>query len=208
MARPTAPPNTPTALIRSTRLRYEPPRSVIVPSSPPVAGSKPMLGLPTANPVPSGTQIASVARIMSGHGSGAGFGRTSSASQSGTVAARIAAVRALIRAGLRSSLDLPYIACAPPRRRSFYGTDRGNSLRPELATRPALPSPSRRARPWQSSRMEPSRYRECLATDYGALRDAAVAVELTIPVPTEVVRLTGEEAWAGYLRRMLVAVTQ
>src|SRR5580704_5606474 len=134
MARPTAPPNTPTALIRSTRLRYEPPRSVIVPSSPPVAGSKPMLGLPTANPVPSGTQIASVARIMSGHGSGAGFGRTSSASQSGTVAARIAAVRALIRAGLRSSLDLPYIACAPPRRRSFYGTDRGNSLRPELAT--------------------------------------------------------------------------
>ena len=56
--------------------------------------------------------------------------------------------------------------------------------------------------------MEPSRYLECLATDYGALRDAAMAVELTVPVPTEVVRLTGEEAWAGYLRRMLVAVTQ
>jgi hypothetical protein len=68
-----------------------------------------MLGLPTANPVPSGTQIAKAARIMSGHGSGAGFGRTSSASQSGTVAARIAAVRALIRAGLRSSLIAVYL---------------------------------------------------------------------------------------------------
>ena len=32
--------------------------------------------------------------------------------------------------------------------------------------------------------MEPSRYLECLATDYGALRDAATAVELTVPVPT------------------------
>jgi hypothetical protein len=41
---------------------------------------------------------------MSGHGGGAGFGRTVSASQSGTTAARTAAARALIWAMLRSSL--------------------------------------------------------------------------------------------------------
>ena len=62
------------------------------------------MGLPTANAVASGTQIASAARIISGHGHGAGFGRTNSASQSGTTAARIAAARVLIRARLRSSL--------------------------------------------------------------------------------------------------------
>jgi Mycothiol maleylpyruvate isomerase N-terminal domain len=139
--------------------------------------------------------------------------------------------------------------------------------------------------------MDDSRYLECLAADYCDLRDAAAAVELTVPVPTcpgwtmgdlvfhvaEVylhkvtvmrsgewptqwpppgaeqeaelallgrgygeliaeltarqpsdatptwydpdqtvafwirrmaLRLTGEEAWAGYLRRMLAAVTQ
>jgi uncharacterized protein (TIGR03083 family) len=32
--------------------------------------------------------------------------------------------------------------------------------------------------------MEPSRYLECLATDYGDLRKAAAAVPLTVPVPT------------------------
>ena len=81
-----------------------PPRSVIEPSSPPVAGSRPIEVLPTANAAPSGTQMASADRIMSGHGSGAGFGRTSSASQSGTTAARTAAARVLIWARLRSSL--------------------------------------------------------------------------------------------------------
>src|SRR5580693_9056682 len=103
-ARPTAPPNTPTTLTRLTRFRYEPPRSVSEPSSPPTAGSRPIVVLPTANATPSGTQMASVARIMSPHGGGAGFGRTSSASQSGTTAARTAAARVLIWAMLRSSL--------------------------------------------------------------------------------------------------------
>ena len=32
--------------------------------------------------------------------------------------------------------------------------------------------------------MDDSRYLECLAADYGDLRDAAAAVELTVPVPT------------------------
>ena len=32
--------------------------------------------------------------------------------------------------------------------------------------------------------MDDSRYLECLAVDYGDLRDAAAAVELTVPVPT------------------------
>ena len=88
--------------------RVCPPRSVSVPSRPPAASSRPVLGPPAA----SGTQVASAARIMSGHGHGAGFGRTSSDSQSGTTAARIAAARVLIRARLRSSL-----IAAPPRRR-------------------------------------------------------------------------------------------
>jgi hypothetical protein len=39
---------------------------------------------------------------MSGHGSAAGRGRTTSASQSGTSIARIAAARVLIRAELRA----------------------------------------------------------------------------------------------------------
>ena len=65
--------------------------------------------LPTANATPSGTQMASVPRIMSPHGSGAGFGRTSSASQSGTTAARTAAARVLIWAMLRSSLILAHL---------------------------------------------------------------------------------------------------
>src|ERR1700730_361071 len=103
-ARPTAPPNTPTALTRLTRFRYEPPRSVIEPSSPPTAGSRAIVVLPAANPTPSGRQVASAARIMSGHGSGAGFGRTTSASQSGTTAARMAAARVLLWAGPRSPL--------------------------------------------------------------------------------------------------------
>src|SRR5580692_12194427 len=72
MAKPAAPPNTPTALIRLTRLRYEPPRSVSEPSSPPTAGSRPIVVLPTANATPRGTQMASVVRIISGQGSGAG----------------------------------------------------------------------------------------------------------------------------------------
>ncbi len=45
---------------------------------------------------------------MSGHGSGAGFGRMSSLSQSGTTAARIAAARVRIKARLRSSLIAAY----------------------------------------------------------------------------------------------------
>ena len=106
MARPTAPPNTAAELTRLTRCRYEPPVSAIVPSSPPMAGRIPIAALPSPKATDSGTLIASAARIMSGQGSGAGFGRTTSASQSGTTAARIAAARpprVLIRAGLRSS---------------------------------------------------------------------------------------------------------
>src|ERR1700677_2862998 len=87
MARPTAPPNTPTVLIRLIRFRYEPPRSVSEPSSPPTAGSRPIVVLPTANATPSGTQMASVARIMSGHGGGAGVGPTVFGTQARTTRA-------------------------------------------------------------------------------------------------------------------------
>jgi hypothetical protein len=58
--------------------------------------------LPSARAADSGTQIASVARIISGHGRTAGRGRTTSASQSGTTTSRTAAARFLIRAGLLS----------------------------------------------------------------------------------------------------------
>ena len=107
MARPAAPPNTAALQTRFTRLRYGPPVSAIVPSRPPIAGSTPRVPLPSASDTDSGTQIASAARIISGQGTGAGRGRTTSASHSGTTAARIAAARppsVLIMAGLRSSL--------------------------------------------------------------------------------------------------------
>jgi hypothetical protein len=131
MASPTAPPNTPTTLTRLTRLRYEPPRSVSVPSSPPMAGSRPIVGLPTANPTASGTQMASAARIMSGHGSGAGFGRISSASQSGTTAARTAAARVRKMARLRSSLIAAHLLAVD------FSTERSlvTASSPELAAR-------------------------------------------------------------------------
>ena len=91
IASPAAPPNTAAELTRLTRFRYEPPVSTIVPCSPPVAGSTPSVPLPAAKATESGTQTASTARIMPGHGTGAGCGRTTSASQSGTTAARTAA---------------------------------------------------------------------------------------------------------------------
>jgi uncharacterized protein (TIGR03083 family) len=148
------------------------------------------------NPIPSGRHVASAARIMSGHGSGAGLGRTSSASQSGTTASRIAAARVLIGAGLRLSL----IASPPPR---LFSTERTvvTATSQQLFTHrwriPAVrgpagftasnrgPRPLARAcpGPWQSSRMDESRYLECLAADHGDLRDAAASVELTVPVP-------------------------
>src|ERR1700722_4488609 len=179
-ARPTAPPNTPTALTRLTRFRYEPPRSVSEPSSPPAAGSRPIVVLCTANASPSGTQMASAARIMSGHGSGAGFGRTSSASPSRMTAARPAAARVLIWARLHSSLMAAHLlAVAIFSERSVVPAP-GPTVR-------AVPVADRRLlqpRPWHSSGMDDSRYLECLAADYGDLRDAAAAVELTVPVPT------------------------
>ena len=107
MARPAAPPNTAALQTRFTRLGYGPSVSAIVPSNPPIAGSTPREPLPSASDTDSGTQIASAARIISGQGTGAGRGRTTSASHSGMTAARIAAARppsVLIMAGLRSSL--------------------------------------------------------------------------------------------------------
>jgi uncharacterized protein (TIGR03083 family) len=105
--------------------------------------------------------------MMSGQGSGAGFGRTSSASQSGTTAARIAAARVLIWARLRSSLFAAHLLAV-------------NIFSERNAV--TAPAPVTRC-PWQSSAMDESRYLECLAADHGDLRDAAASVELTVPVP-------------------------
>jgi hypothetical protein len=127
MARPAAPPNTPTAPTFLTRLRYDPPRSVIVPSRSPKDGSRPIVIWPTANPIPSGRHVASAARIMSGHGSGP--------------------------AGFMASNRRPA---------GFMASNR--SPRPLARACPG---------PWQSSRMDESRYLECLAADHGDLRDAA-----------------------------------
>ena len=90
MASPAAPPNTAALQTRFTRLRYGPPASAIVPSSPPVAGSTPSVPRPAAYAADSGTQIASAARVISGHGTGARRGRTTSASQPGTTTSRTA----------------------------------------------------------------------------------------------------------------------
>jgi hypothetical protein len=73
--------------------------------------------------------------------------------------------------------------------RSFYGTDRGDSLRP----RPPPPRPDgASADPRAVVQAAPDSMLRWL---WGRAGDEAV-------------RLTGEEAWAGYLRRMLIAVTQ
>src|ERR1700746_503207 len=63
----------------------------------------------------------------------------------------------------------------------------GGAVRP---TRPIL-APNRRGgrpggcrEPWQSTDMEESRFLQCLAADYGDLRDAASAAELTATVPS------------------------
>jgi len=52
---------------------------------------------------------------------------------------------------------------------------------PAVAT---LRSPLNVGAPWQSTGMDNSRFLECLSADYGDLRDAATAVELTAPVPS------------------------
>jgi hypothetical protein len=106
---PAAPPPTAAVPTRLTRCRYEPPASTMVPSRPPMAGSTPSVPLPSGKVTASGTQIARAARSMAGHGTGAGRGRTTSASQSGTTS-RIAAARALIRAGPPSSLIAALLA--------------------------------------------------------------------------------------------------
>jgi uncharacterized protein (TIGR03083 family) len=52
------------------------------------------------------------------------------------------------------------------------------------ASRPSAAAVGIRPGPWQSTGMDDSRYLECLAADYGDLRDAAATVELSVPVPT------------------------
>jgi uncharacterized protein (TIGR03083 family) len=51
---------------------------------------------------------------------------------------------------------------------------------------PTTASPTRLnvSGPWQSTGMDDSEYLGCLSSDYGDLRDAATAVELTVPVPS------------------------
>jgi len=87
MASPAAPPNTAALQTRFTRFRYGPPASASVPSRPPVAGSTPSETRPAANDTDRGTQIASAARVISGHGTGARRSRTTSASHAGTTTA-------------------------------------------------------------------------------------------------------------------------
>ena len=125
MTRPAAPPNTAALQTRFTRLRYGPPVSAIVPRIPPIAGSTPRARWPSASDTDSGTQIARTARIISGQGTGARRGRTTSASQSGTTASRTAAARSPrvpLRVRLRSSPS------AAAHRLFSSRTDRDNSL--------------------------------------------------------------------------------
>ena len=70
--------------IRSTRAQYGPPLSIVTDSSPPMAGSSASSRRPVANPTAIGTHSASTARAIVAHGTGAFFGRITSASHSGT----------------------------------------------------------------------------------------------------------------------------
>src|ERR1700677_2634960 len=58
MVSPVPPPSSTAALTRLTRVRYGPPVSARVPSSPPMAGSTPIDPRPAANAADSGPQIA------------------------------------------------------------------------------------------------------------------------------------------------------
>jgi len=92
----------------------------------------------------------------------------------------MAAARVLIWARLRSSLTVSHLlAVAIFSERSVVTAPVPSVRAVAVADRRFLPP-----WPWQSSGMDDSRYLECLAADYGDLRDAAAAVELTAPVPT------------------------
>jgi hypothetical protein len=101
ITRPAAPPNTPAVTARLTRTTYGPPVSMTVPTSPPIASTSQGSWRPTTIPTDSGTQMASAARTIAPHGTGAGLGRTAwvsqsgiaSASRPGTIASRSRAVR-------------------------------------------------------------------------------------------------------------------
>ena len=81
---PGAPPSTAAVPIRATRDQYGPPLSIMIDSSPPMAGSSASSCRPVANATAIGTQSASTARAIVPHGTGTLLGRTTSASQSGT----------------------------------------------------------------------------------------------------------------------------
>jgi hypothetical protein len=84
MSSPGAPPSTAAAAIRSTRDQYGPPVSIMIDSSPPIAGSSASSCRPVANATAMGTHSASTARTIVPHGTGTFLGRATSASQSGT----------------------------------------------------------------------------------------------------------------------------
>ena len=86
IARPAAPPNTAAMTACLTRTTYGPPESMTVPSSPPIASTSPMSRRPTTMPTDSGPQMASTARTIAPHGTGAGLGRTAAVSQPGIAA--------------------------------------------------------------------------------------------------------------------------
>jgi uncharacterized protein (TIGR03083 family) len=140
----------------------------MTPISPPMAGSMLKNRWPVAIPTAIGTQIASTARTMSGHGGGAGFGRTTSASHSGTIASRSLPARQV------TALFLPL----PPADSDECGTvhARARSL--------SHPSGSPRRRVRDDTGMETSRLLDCLAVDYAALSTAATAAGMDAPVPS------------------------
>ena len=84
MSSPGAPPKTADVPIRFTRSQYGPPLSIMIESSAPRAGSSASSRRPVANATAIGTHTANTARAIVPHGTGAFFGRTTSASQSGT----------------------------------------------------------------------------------------------------------------------------
>jgi hypothetical protein len=87
ITRPAAPPNAPAMTARLTRTMYGPPVSMTVPVSPPIASNSQMSRRPATIPTDSGTQVASAARTIAPHGTGAGLGRTAAVSQSGIASA-------------------------------------------------------------------------------------------------------------------------
>ncbi len=165
--------------MRSTRGQYGPPLSIVTDSSPPMAGSSASSRRPVANPTAIGTHSASTASAIAPHGTGAFFGRITSASQSGTTPLSQSGTASRAPPASRAPLTLHTRSKARDKRQK---TDSSERVRGSTPTQPPLLSRVNRrdtlGRPlarhrWYLARRE-GRRRACHICTTSTRRDASV----------------------------------